>query len=275
MKSTDFIKWNAFRDTEESRYVGLVFPRFLLRLPYGPDTIPVKGFNYAEHVSAADGANYLWGNASLAFATNLTRAFAEHGWCVQIRGPESGGKVENLPVHLYDVGRGKQMKIPTELLFDETLELACANHGFIALSQYENRDFACFFSANSAQRPVEYDQPAATANARINARLPYIYLASRMAHFLKVMQRENIGTTKDRVAIEKELNQWLKGLITETPSPSEEVIAKHPLRAGQVTVHEIEENPGFFRVEMTIQPHFQVEGMDITLSLVGKMPKGK
>ncbi|MEO6527590.1 MAG: type VI secretion system contractile sheath large subunit [Gemmatimonadaceae bacterium] len=275
MKSVDFIKWNAFRDTEESRYVGLVFPRFLLRLPYGEETTPVKSFNYAEQVSAKDGANYLWGNATMAFAANLNRAFVENGWCVQIRGPESGGKVGNLPVHLYDVGHGKQMKIPTELLIDETLELACANHGFIALSMYENHDFACFFSANSAQRPIEYDTKEATANARINTRLPYIFLASRMAHFLKVMQRENIGATKDRVMIEGELNRWLKGLITETPNPPENVIAKHPLRAGQVTVQDIEGNPGFYRVGMSIMPHFQIEGMDITLSLVGKMPKGK
>jgi len=274
MRGIDFTKWNSFRDTEESRYVGLVFPRFLLRLPYGADAVPVRAFNYTENVGAAD-SNYLWGNASFAFASNMSRAFAENGWCVQIRGPESGGKVENLPVHLYDVGRGKQMKIPTELLFDETLELTCANHGFIVLSQYENRDFACFFSANSAQRPVEYDTPTATANSRINARLPYIFLASRMGHFLKVMQRETIGGTKDRATIEGELNRWLKALITETPNPSEEVVAKHPLRAGQVTVHDIEENPGFYRVAMSIMPHFQIEGMDITLSLVGKMPKSK
>ena len=275
MRGMDFTKWNAFRDTDESRYVGLVFPRFLLRLPYGPDAVPVKGFNYKESVSEADGANYLWGNSTFAFAANMSRAFAENGWCVQIRGPESGGKIENLPVHLYDVGRGKQMKIPTELLFDETLELTCANHGFIALSQYENRDFACFFSANSAQRAIEYDTTAATANARINARLPYTFLASRMGHFLKVMQRENIGATKDRATIEGELNKWLKTLITETPNPSEDVVARHPLRAGQVTVQDIADNPGFYRVSMSIMPHFQIEGMDITLSLVGKMPKGK
>src|SRR5215510_243749 len=275
MRGIDYTKWNAFRDTEESRYVGLVLPRFLLRLPYGQESLPVRGVNYTESVGASDGSNYLWGNAAFAFASNMSRAFAENGWCVQIRGPESGGKVDNLPVHLYDVGRGKQMKIPTELLFDETLELTCANHGFIVLSQYENRDFACFFSANSAQRPMEYDTPNATANSRINARLPYIFLASRMGHFLKVMQRENIGATKDRATIEGELNRWLKSLITETPNPPEDVVAKHPLRAGQVTVHDIAENPGSYRVAMSIMPHFQIEGMDITLSLVSKMPKGK
>ncbi len=276
LSTNDYIKWKAFRETEDSRYVGLVFPRVLLRLPYGRETIPVKSFNYTENVTGADHEKYLWGNATFAFATNMVKAFMRDGWCVQIRGPESGGRVSDLPVHLYDVGRGKQMKIPTEVLLDETLEFTCANLGFIPLSQYKDRDYACFFSAQSTQRPIEYDNaPEATANSRINARLPYIFLASRLAHYLKVIQRENIGATKDRGRIEEELNHWLRGLIGEMKNPDEAYIAKYPLRAAKATVYDIEENPGFYRVEMMIMPHFQIEGMDITLSLVGKMPKAK
>ncbi len=275
METTDFIKWNSFRESEDARYVGLTFPRFALRVPYGPDTEPVKAFNYTENVKGADHDRYLWGNTAFAFAANMTRAFAQDGWCVQIRGPQSGGKVENLPVHLYDAGKGKEMKIPTEIAIDETLEFAAANLGFIPLVHYQGKDFASFFSANSAKKPELYDDPAATANSRVNARLPYILLASRLAHYLKVLQRENIGTTKDRKRIEMELNRWLKTLITEMPNPSESVIARYPLRAGQVTVEEIEENPGFYKVSMMFQPHFQVEGMDIALQMVGKMPKAK
>lgn len=274
METTDFIKWNAFRQTEDSRYVGLTFPRFLMRVPYGPDTMPTKGFNYVENVKG-DTEKYLWGNTAFAFAANLTRSFAQDGWCVQIRGPQSGGKVEGMPVHLYDAGRGKEMKIPTEVAIDETLEFQAANLGFIPLVHYQNKDFASFFSANSAQKPTLYDDPAATANSRVNSRLPYIMLASRLAHYLKVLQRENIGSTKDKTRIENELNRWLKGLVTETPNPSESIIARYPLRAGQVSVEEIEENPGFYKVAMMFQPHFQVEGMDISLQMVGKMPKGK
>ena len=272
MESAEYIKWRAFRDTEDSRYVGLVFPRFLLRQPYGGGGTPVKSFNYVESTSAGED-RYLWGNATFAFASNMVRSFRSSGWCVQIRGPEGGGKVENLPVHLYDTGRGKQMKIPTEILLDETLEFANAELGFIPLSQYVGRDYACFFSAQSAQRPVIYDTPEATANSRINARLPYIFLASRLAHYLKVIQRENIGAVKDRERIETELNRWLGGYVGEKKNPDERYIAKYPLRAAKVSVFDIEENPGFFRVEMMIIPHFQIEGMDITLSLVGKMPK--
>jgi type VI secretion system protein ImpC len=275
METTDYVKWNAFRETEDARYVGLTFPRFALRVPYGSETDPVKAFNYEENVKGTDHDKYLWGNTAFSFAANMTRAFAQDGWCVQIRGPQSGGKVENLPVHLYDAGKGKELKIPTEVAIDETLEFAASNLGFIPLVHYQGKDFASFFSANSTKKPDLYDDPAATANSRVNARLPYILLASRLAHYLKVLQRENIGSTKDKTRIESELNRWLQTLVTETPNPSESIIARYPLRAGKVTVEEIEENPGFFKVAMMFQPHFQVEGMDISLQMVGKMPKGK
>jgi len=273
METADYIKWNSFRESEDSRYVGLTFPRYMARLPYGSDTVSAKTFNYEENVKGDDHDKYLWGNASFNFAANMARSFASDGWCVQIRGPEAGGKVADLPVHLYDVGKGKQMKIPTEVPISETLEFQCANLGFMPLSHYQGKDFAVFFSANSAQKPTTYDDPNATANSRINARLPYIFLASRIAHYLKVLQRENIGATKDASAIEEELNSWLKGLVTEMQNPSAEQVAKYPLRAAEVKVSEIADNPGFFRVQTAIMPHFQIEGMDISLSLVGKMPK--
>ncbi|HET6568061.1 MAG TPA: type VI secretion system contractile sheath large subunit [Rhodothermales bacterium] len=275
MGTAEYMKWNSFRDSEDSRYVGLTMPRFMLRLPYGPDTIPVKSFNYQEDAKGEDHDKYLWGNAAFAFAANMVEAYMKDGWCVQIRGPQSGGRVDDLPVHLYDVGKGKEMKIPTEVPISETLEFTAANLGFIPLSIYQGRDYACFFSANSTQRPVVYDDPNATANSRVNARLPYVMLASRIAHYLKVLQRENIGTTKDATKIEAELNRWLNGLVTKMPNPSEDLIAKYPLREGKVSVTDIEENPGFYRVSMMIMPHFQVEGMDISLALVGKMPKAK
>ncbi|MBL7977083.1 MAG: type VI secretion system contractile sheath large subunit [Bacteroidetes Order II. Incertae sedis bacterium] len=271
METSDYIKWNAFRATDDSRYVGLTMPRFMARLPYGDDN-PVKAFNYQENVKGSDHDKYLWANATFAMATNMAKAFMADGWSVQIRGPEAGGKVEDLPVHLYDVGKGKQLKTPTEVPISETLEFQCANLGFIPLSHYQNRDFACFFSANSAQKAKIYDDEFATANSRINSRLPYIFLASRISHYLKVMQRENIGSTKSRVVIEEELNRWLKSLVTEMSNPSPAVIARYPLKGAQVTVSEVGDNPGFYRVETMIMPHFQIEGMDINLSLVGKMP---
>jgi len=275
MERTEFVRWKSFRQTEDSRYVGLVLPRFALRLPYGPETIPVKGFNYEEKVTGADHNKYLWGNSSFAFAANMVRSFVDNGWCVQIRGPEAGGKVEALPVHFFDVGKGKQMKIPTEILIPETREFEFANEGFIPLSFYKNRDYACFFSANSTQKPDEFDDPVVTANMRINSRLPYILLVSRIAHYLKVIQRENIGSTKSKAVLQEELNKWINGLVTEMPDPAPDLIATHPLKAAKVEVNEIEDNPGFFTVSLAVTPHFQIEGIDINLSLVSQMPKGK
>jgi type VI secretion system protein ImpC len=271
----EYTKWKSFRDTDDARYVGLTMPRVLGRLPYGKDTVPVRGFNYEEAVKGPDHSKYCWVNASFAFAANMTRSFVNNGWCVQIRGPQAGGKVEDLPVHLYDLGTGVQPKIPTEVLIPETREFEFANLGFIPLSFYKNHDFACFFSANSTQKPALYETKEATANSRINARLPYIFLLSRIAHYLKMIQRENIGTTKDRRLLELELNNWIKGLVTEMKDPGDELQASHPLREAKVTVEDIEDNPGFFRIKLFIIPHFQVEGMDIGLSLVSQMPKAK
>jgi len=275
MERSEFLKWNSFRETEDSRYVGLTLPRFALRLPYGQETSPVKEFNYEEGVTGEDHNKYLWGNASFAFATNMVRSFIDNGWCVQIRGPEAGGKVEDLPIHFFDVGKGQQMKIPTEILIPETREFEFATEGFIPLSFYKNRDYACFFSANSSQKPQEYDDPVITANMRINSRLPYIFLVSRIAHYLKVIQRENIGSTKSKTVLQDELNEWISGLVTEMNDPGPELIATHPLKAAEVVVNEIEDNPGFFSVGLAVMPHFQIEGIDINLSLVSQMPKGK
>jgi len=271
----EYLKWKAFRDTEDARYIGLAMPRVLGRLPYGPDTVPVRSFNYVESVKGPDHHKYLWTSAAFAFAANMVKSFVSNGWCVQIRGPQAGGAVTDLPIHLYDLGTGNQVKIPSEVMIPETREFEFANLGFIPLSYYKNRDYACFFSANSTQKPALYDSPDATANSRINARLPYLFLLSRIGHYLKVIQRENIGTTKDRRLLEQELNKWVTGLVTKMTDPSDALQASHPLSDAKVTVEDIEDNPGFFRVKLYAVPHFQVEGMDVNLSLVSQMPKAK
>ena len=190
----EYIRWKSFRETDDARYIGLVMPRVLGRLPYGPDTVPVRSFNYVEQVKGPDHEKYLWTSAAFSFASNMVKSFVNNGWCVQIRGPQAGGAVKDLPIHLYDLGTGNQVKIPSEVMIPETREFEFASLGFIPLSYYKNRDYACFFSANSAQKPALYDTADATANSRINARLPYIFLLSRIAHYLKMIQRENIGT---------------------------------------------------------------------------------
>lgn len=267
----EYIHWNRFREMDQSRYIGLTLPKFLLRLPYGSQN-PVRGFLYEENVSGIDHYKYTWGAASYAFGGNLAIAFKKHGWTVNIRGPESGGKVDDLNLHQYDVGRGIEYKIPTEVLISESKELELSHVGLIPLSYYKDSKHACFFSANSVSKPILYDDKAATANSRVNSRLPYVFLASRLGHYLKVIQRENIGGTKDRGVLEQELNRWLGGLITKMANPSADLVASRPLKEGKVLVSEIDENPGFFKVSLHIIPHFQVEGIDVKLSLVSQIP---
>lgn len=274
-EKAEYIKWNNFRTDEDARYIGLVLPRFLSRLPYSSENNPVKGFSYEESVKGNDHEKYLWSNASFAFASNMVRSFADNGWCVQIRGPQSGGMVEDLPIHVYDLGTGNEIKIPTEILIPETREFEFSNLGFIPLSFYKNKDYACFFSANSVQKPEIFTSDEATANSKINAKMPYIFLSSRLAHYLKVLQRENIGVTKDRKKLELELNSWIQNLVTEMNSPSEELQATHPLKSAHIEVEDIPDNPGFYKVKLFVSPHFQVEGLDINLSLVSHLPKKK
>jgi type VI secretion system protein ImpC len=270
-----YLKWKAYRDTDDARYVGLTLPRFLVRLPYGPDTNPVRAFNYTEDVRTGGSRSFLWANAAFAFAVNLVRSFVRNGWCLQIRGPQAGGLIPDLAVNLYDLDTGHLGKIATDALIPETREFEFAELGLIALSYTSNHDYACFYSAHSTQKPAYYETRDAAANSRINARLPYIFLLSRIAHYLKMIQRENIGTTKDRRLLEQELNAWISTLVTVMTTPGDDLQASHPLREARVVVEDIEDNPGFFRIALFIVPHFQIEGMDVSLSLMSLMPKSK
>ena len=266
---SEYIKWNSFRRSEDSRYIGLTMNRFLLRLPYDENT--VKTFNFKEEVLAGP-EKYLWGNPSFAFLGNMNRCFAKHGWAVNIRGPQSGGKVEDLPVHVYDSPSGTQTRIPTEIMLSERKEFELAENGFIPLSVYKNQDFAVFFSAQSTQQPIKYDSPDATANAKLSANLPYLFFFFFLSHYLKVLQREEIGGATERDELEKGLDDWIKQLVTESSSPTAEQKAKYPLRNASVAVTENPESPGFYNVAMKVRPHFQVEGVNVDLSLVSRMP---
>jgi type VI secretion system protein ImpC len=274
-EQSEYAKWNAFRESEDSRYVGLTLPKFLLRLPYGKDTTPVKDFDFEENVTGADHDKYLWGNAAFAFATRLTDSFSKNGWCVNIRGPHAGGLVEDLPLHIFDSAGDKEVKVPTEILIPDRREFEFAQLGFIPMSFYKNKNFACFFSAQSAQKPKTYSTPEATANSKLCANLPYLFLVARLSHYLKVIQRENIGAAKEKDDLQGELDDWIKKLVTEMPHPGQELKARCPLAAAQVKVEDFADNPGFYHVTMKVRPHFQLEGVNVDLSLVSQMPKGK
>jgi type VI secretion system protein ImpC len=276
LEGPKYAKWRGFRESADARYVGLALPRFLLRVPYGPETAPVKAFNYQEDVSGGHD-RYLWGNAAFAFATRLTESFAKYRWCANIIGPMGGGAVENLPVHTFESLGAAQMKIPTEILITERREFELSEEGFMALTMRKGSDNAAFFSANSAQKARVFGQSPegkeAERNFRLGLQLPYIFIVSRLAHYLKVLQRENIGTWKERTDLESELNNWIKQYVSDMENPLPAVRGRRPLRQAVVTVEDVEGEPGWYRVSLQVRPHFKYMGAYFTLSLVGKLEK--
>jgi len=271
-----YIKWQSFRESEDARNVALTMPHFLLRLPYGPDTKPVKNFNFKEDVAGGNG-DFLWGNASFAFASRISDSFAKYRWCANIIGPQGGGAVEDLPIYQYEAMGELQTKIPTEILISERREFELAEEGFIALTMRKGSDNAAFFSANSVQKPKVFpntpEGKQAETNYKLGTQLPYTFVISRLAHYLKVIQRENIGTWKERGDLETELNNWIRQYIADQDSVSPGVRSRRPLRKAQVTVADVEGDPGWYRVNLTVQPHFKYMGASFTLSLAGKLDK--
>ena len=271
-----FAKWQSFRERDDARYVGLTLPRFLLRTPYDPLENPVKSFVYKENVSSSH-EDYLWGNTAFTFATRLTDSFAKYRWCPNIVGPQNGGAVEDLPLHHFESMGEIETKIPTEVLVSDRREYELADEGFIALTMRKGSDNAAFFSANSTQKARFFGNSEEGKNAELNFRLgtqlPYLFIVNRLAHYLKVLQREQIGAWKERTDLELELNKWIRQYVADQDNPNPEVRGRRPLRAAQVNVAEVPGEPGWYRVSLNVRPHFKYMGADFTLSLVGKLDK--
>jgi type VI secretion system protein ImpC len=272
-ESTEYAKWKAFRQTEDSRYVALTVPRMLLREPYGNDTVPVEAFHYEERVDGTDHNKYLWGNAAWALGSRVTQAFAMYGWCACIRGVESGGLVEGLPVHNFRTDSGDiAMKCPTEVPITDRREKELADLGFAPLVHCKDTPNAAFFSVQSAQKPKVYDKDAATANARISAQLPYIFAVSRFAHYLKTMMRDKIGGYMSRSDAQTFLNNWISNYVVSNDDASMAVKAKRPLKAARVDVQEDPRKPGVYRAIAFLRPHFQLDELSVSMRLVADLP---
>jgi type VI secretion system protein ImpC len=274
-ESAEYAPWRSLRDSDDSRYLGLALPRFLARLPYGAKTNPVEEFGFEEETDGTDHSKYSWANAAYAMATNITQAFKFYGWCSCIRGRESGGLVPNLPCHTFQTADGgMDMKCPTEVGITDRREAELAKNGFMPLSHWKNTDFAAFLSAQSLQKPKEYDDVDATANARLSANMPYLFAMCRFAHYLKVMVRDKIGSFKERADMEKWLNRWIVQFVTNSDA-SEEIKAQYPLAAAEVRVEEVPGNPGYYKSVFSLRPHYQLEGLSVSLNLVSKLPSAK
>ncbi len=271
----EYAAWRSLRESDDSRYIGLAMPRFLSRLPYGAKSSPVPEFDFEEDTAGADHSKFTWANSAYTMATNITRAFKLYGWCSRIRGIESGGSVEGLPVHTFPTDDGGvDMKCPTEIAISDRREAELAKNGFMPLIHKKNSDFAAFIGAQSLQKPAEFDNPDATANANLSARLPYLFAACRFAHYLKCIVRDKIGSFKERDEMQRWLNAWIMNYVDGDPvNSSETTKAKRPLSAAMVTVAEVEGNPGYYTSNFFLRPHYQLEGLTVSLRLVSRLPK--
>lgn len=279
-ETADYIKWNSFRNSEDSRFVTLTMPRVLARLPYGKDTKPVEGFAYEEAPHDDNGApkamdhdDYCWMNAAYALAGRMTDAFAQYGWCTAIRGAEGGGMVSNLPTHVFASDDGDlDSKCPTEIGITDRREKELSDMGFLPLCHYKNTDYSVFFGAQTTQKPKKYDRPEATANAAISARLPYIMATSRFAHYLKVMARDKIGSFMEAKDCETWLNRWIANYVDATEGAGQEARARYPLREARVEVREVEGAPGSYSAVAHLRPWLQFEELTTSMRLVARIP---
>jgi type VI secretion system protein ImpC len=277
----EYAKWRSFRDSEDSRFVNLVMPRVVARLPYGAATKPVDEFAYEEAPKDIAGAarpmnheHYCWMNAAYVMGTKLTEAFAQTGFCVAIRGAEGGGKVENLPFHVFTSDDGDlDAKCPTEIGITDRREFELSNLGFLPLCHYKNTDYAVFFGAQSTQKPKKYDRPEATSNAAISARLPYLMATSRFAHYLKVMARDKIGSFMEANDVEAWLNRWIQNYVNSNESAGQEMKARYPLREARVEVREIPGRPGSYNAIAYLRPWLQMEELTTSMRLVARIPQ--
>ncbi len=272
--TTEYAKWKGFRQSDDSRYVGLCVPHVLMRLPYGKDTVPIDAFNYEEGVDGTDHSKYLWGNAAYALGARLTNAFALYGWCAAIRGVEGGGLVEGLPAHTFRTDEGDvALKCPTEIAITDRREKELADQGLIPLVHCKGTDKAAFFSVQSGNKPKLYDSDAANANARLSAQLPYIMATCRFAHYLKAMMRDKIGSFTSKDEIQSFFNRWIAQYVTTDDTATQATKAKYPLREARVDVEEVKGKPGVYRAVAFLRPHFQLDELTVSLRLVASLPQ--
>ena len=273
----EYAAWRSLRESDDAKYLALAMPRTLARLPYGASTDPVEEFDFEEDTSGADSSKYTWQNAAYAMAVNINRSFKEYGWCSRIRGIESGGAVEGLPVHAFPTDDGGvDMQCPTEIAISDRREAELAANGFMPLVHKKNTDFAAFIGAQSLHKPAEYDDPDASANAALAARLPYLFATCRFAHYLKCIVRDKLGSFKERDEMERWLTKWIMQYVDGDPgSSSEATKAQKPLAAAEVVLEEVEGNPGYYTSKFFLRPHYQLEGLTVSLRLVSKLPSAK
>jgi len=275
-QTAEYAPWRSLRDSDDARYLGLTLPRYLARPPYDPEKNPVEEFEFVEDVEGADHSKFVWSNAAYAMGVNINRAFKLYGWCARIRGTETGGMVQGLPIHTFPTDDGGvDMKCPTEIAITDRREKELADNGLMPLSHYKNTTYAVFFGAQSVNKPAEFEDPDATANSNLSARLPYLFAACRFSHFLKKMIRDKIGSFHERGTLESYLNNWIMQYVEPDANATDNAKARRPLAEAEVVVEDVEGDPGYYTARFYLRPHYQLEGLKASLRLVARLPSKK
>lgn len=273
-ETTDYARWRSFRLTDDSRYIGLTLPKVLGRLPYGSKTIPAETFNFEEHICENDtGSDYLWVNSAWELAGKIIESFEEFGWCASIRGVEGGGLVKALPAYNYVSCSGERiMQCPTQIAISDRREKELSELGFIPLVHCKGTDYAAFFAVQSINKPRLYNSDSANANAQLSSQLPYILATSRFAHYMKSIVRDKVGSFMSREECEVFLQKWIMQYVVASDNAGPETKARYPLREAKIQVIEVPGSPGTYRAIAWLKPHFQLEGLSLSLRLVTDLP---
>ncbi len=272
-ESAELASWRGFRESEDSRYVSLVLPRYAARLPYGSRTVPVESFTFEEDVDGSNHAKYLWANSAYQLGLRITASFALYSWTTAIRGVEGGGKVEGLVAHAFKTDEGDvALKCPTEVMITDRREKELNDLGFIAIVSAKGSNTATFFGGQTTHKPKTYNKDAANANAQLSARLPYVMAASRFAHYIKVIMRDKVGSFQTREAIEAYLNNWIADYVLVNKAAPQSAKARFPLSEARIDVTEVPGKPGAFRATCFLKPHFQMEELSASIRLVAELP---
>ncbi|MDP3010589.1 MAG: type VI secretion system contractile sheath large subunit [Methylococcales bacterium] len=263
--------WNKLRDSEEAAYIGLTLPRYILRQPYDPDTNPIRNFTFKEEVRGDNNADYLWGSATMLFAQNMVRSFTNSGWCQYLRGPKGGGLITGLPVHMFNIRGEEEMKIPVEMVIPDYRELEFANAGFMPLIYRKGFADACFFSCQSLKKSKNFKDPKDSENSQLVTNISYTFSITRVAHYVKCIMRDNIGSSADAAYIQNSLNEWMFQYVTTVVNPDDLTLRYYPFKAAAVEVVERSGMIGWYDCAISVMPHVQFEGMDVELRLDARL----
>ena len=271
MNHPKYGSWNKLRDSEEAAYIGLTLPKYVSRLPYDPDTNPCRKINFTEEVRGDQDEDYLWGSAATLFAQNMVRSFETSGWCQYLRGPKGGGLVSGLPVHMFNIRGEEEMKVPVEMMIPDYRELEFANSGFMPLIYRKGTSDACFFSCQSIKKPKKFKDPKDTENSQLVTNLSYTLSITRIAHYVKCIMRDNIGSSADAAYIQDSLSKWISQYVTTIVNPDDTTLKYYPFKAYSVNVEERPGMIGWYDCNISILPHIQFEGMDVELKLDARL----